>query len=269
MSSYKRAVRGLSAPEREAIEKSLAAWGTETRLGRIIVSNLNPHERFLPAKPMRALLLAVSKHHGAGFWELASAYEEKCHQHTLKGGEVRNLPRSLLVGRAVEQNAFKNYLKRHCRHFSSWKQIDDFLQRLLIGAALTAEEKHTFLSLHGSWVTWDARDSTDPFAFAEPSRSAQYIRACLGLDPEKRCKDGLLLLSYRLEDGCSLFRPTVADADIHLFFQPPPSGCEDHGQTRPWLSGTLSKRFPVPQPRPEGVHERQPMRTLSKVTRVT
>lgn len=261
MSVFAEALARMTPKQRFFVRSTVVAWSAESEAGAIVTANLNPREHFLPVSRMRKLLLAIYRHRKVEFSALEKSYELECHKHVLKGGVIR-CPRPSQVGRVVERQSFLNHLYMSSGgYFVSLEDAEDFLARLIAGDELTERETEIPLSRFAAWVTWDndAGDG-DPFAFAKGN--SELLRASLGLDPERRCVDGVLLLRYKAGIQINLVRPTVADAALFLLFEPPDIDFDDHGQTRPWPPGAVADLVSAPTSRPEAVHERQPVLVL-------
>jgi hypothetical protein len=169
-----------------------------------------------------------------------------------------------LIGRAVQRDSFVlRLLQDHGGYFHGEKGADDFVNRLRRGDSMSAYEQSILMSAWSSWVTWDEKTPAgDPFGFLG-SHKADEVRDCLGLDPERR-SDGkpLLLLVYRRLPGVELYRPTIADAGLHRFFEPPPVGFDAHGwtKTRPPAAEPAGR---LAKPRPEALHKPLPLSCIA------
>jgi hypothetical protein len=246
---------------------ALLRWSTEDDLGREIVKNINPLERFLPKEDMRELLDVLRQSCHDPIPILNKRYGRECHRHALLGGTVKS-PKPPLIGRAVHRESFALWLyQEHGAYFHSERAVQDFITRLRQGDSMSAYESSILMSAWSAWVTWDSASAgADPFGFIE-SGKAEEVRACLGLDPERRW-DGkpLLLLIYNRHPGVELYRPTVADAGLHRFFEPPPVGYDGHGWTKTWPPGMQTTKARL-KPRPEALHRPVQMRCLAQRVR--
>jgi hypothetical protein len=260
VNSFGSAMKLISSPtQRKRIRARLRLWSRDGAGGKI-VRNLQALERFLPATDMRDLLLAIDS--GAGhphldIRHLEIQFDNECHKHVMRGGAVR-CPRPSLVGRAVERDVFAIWLKQ-TKFFHTDSQVRDFLLRLNSGGPLSASESHLLMSRFGAWVTWrDAPLNPDPFGFTR-RLSAIRIRACCGLDPQRRFSGKpLFLLVYQCHSGLFLFRPTIADAGLHELFQPPIVPESRHGWTQTWPREKSLRGF-KPVSRPEAIHPPESM----------
>lgn len=252
MSSYRRAVQTLTPEQRAQLQKRLGNWSTRSRVGRVIVPNLNPLERFLPAGDMKELLLAICNSPEDDLFLLGDAYKEACYRHIRRGGPAKMETLPILLGRAVERSSFIYWLFQRSGYFTRQEEAEDFVERLINGDPLEGREPWLLMSQYSAWATWDLDNSeNDPFVFG----SAEHVRASLGLDPEARTDRGLLLLVYERPQTLRLFRPTVADAGLFLFFQPPPPPIKSYGLTKPWEPGIAQDSSYSPSPKPEVLHE--------------
>ncbi len=257
-SSFDDAFIAFTAAEQAALNETLLKWASSDGFGRVIVPNLQV-EHFLPGLPnMHILLTAVGGCQSKTIDELKLEYKEACYRNVLQGGRVFS-PQPVLVGRAVDKDGFAQSLwedygpitKAGKGFFASRGQAEDFVSRLLSGMAPELNERELLMSPHGAWVTWNPSDpSTDPFGF---TLSATAVRACIGLASLVLKKgEPLLLLVYEKTIAVELLRPTVADAGLYEYFEPPPKHYDAHGLTRPW-SKTFTPGF-EPRPMPEAVH---------------
>lgn len=265
MSSFDRALTFFAPAERTLIKERLQIWSVATGLGRIIVPNINPQEHFLYSKEMVPLLHVVLNWDEIDPLVLEREYQKACYGQARKGGQVRKISADVMLGRAVERPVFESYLEERYFHkepfFGSFDQIKDFVDRLCLGMPLSSRETALMIAEFSVWATWEKSSfATDPFAFS--ADDARKIRACLGL--QKRLSSlELLLMVYQKPSGLSLHRPTVADAELHPHFQPPPKDFKDHGLTRPWPTDLVDWAGGNPRPRPECVHKPIPLGALS------
>jgi len=248
--SYQRAIRQFSKTDRQQIGSTLLTW-TAFERGRIIVPNLQDLERFLPGSRMHALLGVVQACYGLPTDELERRYQQECFNHVGRGGMVRLNPQPTIVGRAVDREEFINWLLRKYKaYFYVRRNVIDFVMRLTGSGSLTETEKKLLASEYLAWATFDASvTSAGPFSFLVYNL-ADEVRACLGMNP--RLRNRLLLLTFDRPRRVKLRRPTITDAELFVFFQPPPMGLDAHGQTRTWprefLTGKLLSYNPIPRP---------------------
>ena len=251
----------FDAGKKSEVEATLIRWANPPGFkGRVIVPNIKLDE-FLPKRSMVDILNAVHRSRGSSIDVLEDNYQKECYNHGRKGGPIRSRPLPRLVGRAVERRVFERWLVRQGPVLTTRTEAGAFLDRQLRRVALSPSESAIWMSRFTAWVTWSTTTG-DPFDFVVHG-VAQEVRAYLGL---QHAGGRLLVLIYELPPRVALHRPTIADAELFPYFQPP-GATKDHGLTRPWLSvwGIMSIPDYVPQPRPEGVHRRIQMGSLSEL----
>ncbi len=266
--SFADAIRSFKGNVRTALESTLFKWSTEDELGREIVRNIHPLERFLPPDRLKQILAAIYSSRATSLSDLKSAYQEECYKHTRQGGAVQ-CSRPVLLGRAVERETFVSRLyERERSYFRVPANVEDLVNRMIRREILTPRERTMLMDRFSTWATWNELESTaDPFQFRR-STAADEVRASLGLDYQ-RLYEGkpLLLLVYELKHSTGLCRPTIADAGLHRLFEPPPLGFEEHGWTKTWAVPVDHGRASV-RPRPEAVHEPVALIQLRRVEEV-
>jgi hypothetical protein len=261
MPTFEDTTGRFSSAEWSAIGETLERW-TGDQFGREIVRNLRVLERFLRVSCMEGLLRAVLSAYGAPLIVLSRAYQSECYKHIRRGGPVHVHP--VLIGRAIELGQLRKRLQEspacYPLFYGNEILVDIFIDRLLGGAPLTPEEMSLLMSDYSAWATWDSDDSSsDPFRFG---KDADHIRASLGLDPNSWfIGSRLVLFVYELPMTVELCRPTIADAGLHPFFEPPTPPFDSYGKTRVWH---LPRAKHEPKPRPESVHEPVPMGTIRR-----
>ncbi len=268
--SYSRAALNLSSTERTQLEAALLNWSASTGIGRVVVPNVRDLEHFLPKRSMLALLRVVLTYAKLSWPSLEVAYQQECFKHSGRGGRVRLPAFVRLFGRAVERNYFENWLfLRHSARFPTRRDAAEFVRKLVRGGSPTPSEADLLMSDHCSWVTFSLDvHEVNPFGFFKTGL-AEEVRGCLGLNP--RLRGPLLLFVYELPSGVRPLRPTVADAELFLFFQPPPFGIKSHGLTVPWRSEYLKAKLLLLfqlAPRPEALHQPIRFKELCSTVRV-
>jgi len=252
----------LDPDERREIKELFTRW-SRTNLGRIVTSNIDPLERFLPPEDLREILLSIPRAPGVDLVAVETAYRTACIRFVRRGDDIKPSPPPELVGRAVTRGALVDTLAMSLNDHQ--ESAEKLVSKLLRGGPLEASERQIPMSRWAAWVTWDESGyRTDPFRFAA-GRGPMHIFASLGL-PFRRTAEELLLLVYR--PCCRLLRPTIADAGLFPYFQPPYGGYE-HGMTLPWHREMVAEDAPEPQPRPEAVHESQPLSCLVTLQRAS
>lgn len=234
------------------LERRLLRMATETAAGRNIKRNLEL-ERFLPLADKNHLLEAVHDSPSDQPFDLLDAYKGACHRRALRGGAIRSRVGNHQFGRAIERDALIAFLWQfHAGRFPDAARATAFVNRLVKGR-LRSSERLLVMSEFASWVTWDPDDpAEDPFSFFVAS--PEEVRACLGLSPAYRCAEGLILFRYSIPSSTVVHRPTVGDAALYEYFEPPPVGHDDHGLSSPWKEGMAELPSYEPEPRPEAVH---------------
>jgi hypothetical protein len=256
---------------KKIIGDTLLNWHDDpgSGIGRVVVPNVKTRERFLPPSQMKEILLAVYAASNQDVAAVAKAYEAECQNNVLRGEPIGVRPAKhppVLVGRAVERSRLFSFLDRYYGptsvepspffpFFLDHSDIDHFIEGILHGL-IGQDEEALLSSPFGVWVTW-RDDSTDgPFSWAAQN-TPDELRAGLGLDPQQ---SGELLLFEYAASGVNLVRPTVADAGLFPFFEPPDPDHEWYGRTRPWPEAFAKQRQPPvllsPVSHPEAVHER-------------
>jgi hypothetical protein len=271
--SFDAAIEIINNSAAEAnIRAALQRWHDDpsSGLGRIIVPNVIDREHFLDPLMMQELLKALLTVATEPVDKIKDTYEIACRKLKLKGGLIRSAPHKyppVLLGRAVDRERLVSFLEQHYGpaptyphpFFPFFVDSDDvrlFVQGLIAGTIEDAA-KFLFMSEFGTWVTWrdDADDS--PFSWMT-QRISDEVRAGMGLDGQSLGE--ILLLEYRASDVARLFRPTIADAELFEYFEPPASTHDWYGRTRPWpVAMAQARPVPVvapPASHPEALHER-------------
>lgn len=262
-SSYARALRTLKPKERRAVDARLLAWAQANDIGRVVSQNVSSLERFLRSPNMVRLLRRLVAAPLTPIPELEREYQFECWANKGRGGRAKPGSLDIVFGRAISKDSFKSHLWRnHSRYFRLQRNCDRFVDDLVSGTPLTRAQKGLLMSAYPAWATFDRTKSGEPFKFIAHGL-ADEVRACLGLNPLDRGRV-LLLMVYDVPHGLKVLRPTVADAGLFPFFQPPPPGFDAHGLTRPWPTHFLPSALSswTPQPQPEVVHEPLPLAQL-------
>ena len=261
MSSYEDAIRKFNHSRRSKIHKILSSWEQKSFHGRVIAPNILL-ERFLPVDHMAAILEIIFQKGNSSLKALEDEYPLECHKHVLKGKYVHcAFPKT--VGRAVEREDFIQYLLGISNFYNLGIDIEDVIDKAIYKRLFLPEEaKDIAMSTHAAWVTWNETDSSaDPYDFIQYNH-ADEVRACLGL-PYRKGK--LILLIYKVRHS-TLRCPTIADAGLYPYFQPPGLS-NDHGVTKPRATQdeNLKKIKFKPKPRPEAVHKSLTFESLSEI----
>lgn len=259
-SSFERCLSLLDPDSATSITNLLSRW-SQTNVGRVLATNINPLEHFLPPEDLREILLALDSQPGMDMVGLASIYSEECKKFVLHGDKILLSPPPSVLGRVLTRNSLITAVMSTGFFSKNRANAEDFVNRLLIGHGMDGDESQLPMSPFAAWVTWDDKDPNgNPFRFAE-GKGKDCLLGSLGFDP-RALKEDVILLTYRLPLICHLLRPTVADAGTFPFFEPPYAGFEDYGLTKPWQSPLLKDESLVLSPRPEAVHSSQPLACL-------
>jgi len=245
--------------ERRALTALLRRWSAEPGRGRVLVANLTQLEHFMRAPTMRKLCRALlTLGPTPDIVDLEVTYLKICHRLSGKGGPART-PSGIVLGRAVEERVLEKWLCEHySARFATRAAAKRFIEKLVAGRPLKTGEQKILMSTHRAWVTFDAGSPRHPFWFVHLDAAAE-VRVCLGLDPiPSQLGSRLLVFSYELPSGTDLVRPTIADAALFQFFQPPPFTRTEYGETRPWPRQFVRRKLPRDYPiqsRPEALHD--------------
>jgi hypothetical protein len=261
MSTYLRLLGSMSLADKNAVQSALQNWSSTCEHGRRVVPNIE-RDRFLPDMAMLELLNTIKTKSTISTASLLDEYSRACWRYSLQGGDVVFASLPVLLGRAVDQEVFIDHLWQHFSKIFLFRgAVERFVDRIVVATTrITPREAAAYMTLHAAWVTWNQRDRlADPFEFASNHRGDE-VRANLGLKSKRKGRSAdLLLLCYKFDGTCKLYRPTIADAALYPFFQPPGDGEDRHGWTVPWPREEISHLPSTVElsPRPEGLHERQ------------
>jgi hypothetical protein len=214
---------------------------------------------------MLCLLRVILSTSGVPFTIAAQQYQKECYKHQRKGGPIRVVPMPDRLGRAADTSAFiKDLHDRYHSYFPKMRYARDFVTRLKAGALLDPHEQQLLMSGYSAWVTWESSGpASDPFGFLVHGLAIE-VRAALGLD--QRLTGPLLLLRYTRPAAVRLYRPTVADAGLFPYFDPPLTTESCVSYTRPWpafrVPGNPAVEVIAP-PRREAVHRPVKFASLS------
>jgi hypothetical protein len=249
MSSYVHACKGFSDDEMRTIDARFDVWTLSLPHMRRIVRNIKKLEYFLHPDRLHQILASLLAARDTAAEDISKVYFAACIRHACEGGKVTCRPLPPAVSRAVESDTFFNWFCQKYRTFYPNEALArKELNEILSGRPRSATENSLPMSEHAAWVTWTPKDSRDDPI--ETMTSALLIRACLGLDPEARnASEPILLLIYATPSA--LLKPTIADAELHYQFEPPPKKERKYGQTRPLRKG-LARR-------PEAIHQAAPL----------
>ena len=270
---YDLALENFSLKEKDIIEKILDLWSKQSNNGYRIKLNLFL-EHFLAPELISKILQNIiinSDYLGEdnNTKLLEDGYQEICRQNLLQGGEISG-ERPIIVGTVINKSKFIGELKKQDKDGTIFlndpQEIENFVEALLkpdsnfFQIFITQERRSLKLKRYNTWVTWDTR-SDNPFSFRQ-TESPNEIRLCLSLAADTRfVEDDLLLFTYK--NDFPIFRPTIADAQVGSYFQPPPETFNNHGLTCPcylelqtFFPSYLTKYSSYScERRPEGLHE--------------
>jgi hypothetical protein len=253
-SSYSKAIAEFSEDERILIEEILSAWSANSRFGQRIVRNIE-RECFLSKDSMHeilAFILSNGKVVDNKREVFEKGYEELCYKHTLKGGQIE-IKRPKFLGAAVEYEILFKHLKDIYADLGDDLSIKDFIFSLQqANIKLSNDRKNIKLKKYNMWSTWDEQGK-NPFDYCITDK-ADEVRANMGLKRED-AKGELLLFIYTVPTNIELFRPTIADAGLSQYFEPPVI-VSVYGWTVTWPDdGTMEDYKEHIKPRPECIHE--------------
>ncbi len=268
MSVFERALSQFSVTEQPIIRSRMQAWMEACRIGSVIVRNIDDKEHFLPESNMVLLLTAFLNSHGKEDEDLSKEYLNACRLNNMKlaGGKIETEFEPNLLGKAVEYDIFAAYLRQatYCTTEDEAEMLIDDLRDL--SHTLTAGQEKILLSQHLTWATCGLESlDAEPFSFMAHN-NADLFRATLGLPYHFRSIRGLILIVYHKPSDLEMYRPTVADAEQHAYFEPPPKSETRCGFTKPWNPGTTGlpadEEEKILKPRPECVHDPVEMANL-------
>ena len=252
--------------------RDLDSWGTgDSRKTRIKI-NLEL-EHFLPPASLEQIFEVILEDVQAlpteDVTSFENNYQETCKNYLLQGGEITRKPK--MVGTAINKPIFKGFLKKQAQERNiilDEQEAENFIKALLktddesLKRFLTEDKLELLVKRYNIWVTWDT-NSDNPFSFRK-TKSPNEVRLCLALGNSRGTRfaeEDLLLLVYNSK--LKVFRPTIADAQIGGYFQPPPKDFEEHGLTYPCDQDLQKSLIPYLRKhhifscerRPEGLHK--------------
>lgn len=261
MSVFERALSRFSVTEQPIIRSRMQAWMEASRMGSVIVRNIDDKEHFLPESNMVLLLRAFLNSHGKDDEDLEDEYLSACRLSHMKlaGGKIHPAFEPNLLGKAVEYDSFVAYLRTttYCTTEDEAEALIDDLRDS--SHTLTASQEKILLSQYLIWATFRLESpDAEPFDFLVYD-NANLFCAALGLPSYLRSIRGLILIVYHKPSGLEMYRPTVIDAELHSYFEPPPKSEIRCGFTKTWNPGTtglpVDEEEKILKPRPECVHD--------------
>ncbi len=261
-----RVTARLSASRKAQLESALGKLEWHTGGGHI-VSNLKI-ESFIAQKSMAEIAGCLIRHSTKSAGVMLQEYMNTCFANVLRGGKVKRSAVPKLIGRAVEKDAWISSLIS-ANPSMSRRYVRDFVERLLVGRLRRIDVLNMSamqMSPFAAWVTWDLSSGGDDRPFhAFRRENADSIRGSLGLD-DSSLGTSIVLIEYKPKAVGELYRPTVADAGLHLRFLPISDPKADFGRTRHWEShpSTINGQAAnlLLEPMPEALHSPTTMDTV-------
>lgn len=255
---YEDALESFSTDEQNQITLKMREWGVKFPYGQRITRNF-PRESFLPLGNMKAILHLILNNRHLSTIELETIYETECYRHVLLGGDISPLHYPTFFGVAIEKGVFKYHLeKNYKRNFPNSKLREEFIEGLITNSSIIGSKyaiyKRIRLKKYSLFSTWNHEHiSKKPFEFTN-TNDAQEVRANLGLKHIGTSKQ-LLLFVYSIPTSISPQKPTIADAGLCQYFEPPLE-TERHGWTINWgeLPPFKKKGYNM-KTRPECIHD--------------
>ncbi len=249
MSVFEMALERFSIDEQDLINKKLDDWSQTAPYGERIAKNFET-EHFLPIDRMVELLSFILLDSSLDIETFEENYANECHKHVRQGGPIQVIPYPRFFGAAIEKKVLVFHLiSNYSARFPSKNEAYDFITRLKSGD-LPDDCKDLFFKQHSIWTTWN-KGNSNPFEFCSTVQ-ANVIRANLGLNKMLVSKE-LLLFIYEIPSSIPVLRPTISDAELSQYFEPPKSTIIEHGLTQTWKKQKWMKKFDI-KPRPEGIH---------------
>ena len=255
---FEKALRSFSNDEEEIIRTKINEWSNSFPYGQRITRNFT-REQFLPVNSMKEVLRIILDNEHLDIYELEDLYEKECYNHVLLGGDMDVAVSPSCFGAAIERKQFEYYLGKHYyKYFPNKQEVKEFIESLLSNTTIIGSKYSSFkkikLKVYNQWSTWNHEDlSKRPFDFAN-TNEAKEIRANLGLTRIRTSKE-LLLFVFEIPSTIVPKRPTVADAGLYQYFEPPLRG-SGHGWTINWQEEpSFQKKNYNLKSRPEVVHE--------------
>jgi len=256
MSSYLQAIRNFPPDDRNKIEKRINDWSKESPRGQRVARNIGT-DHFLPVDKMTELLHFI-KNDPLTSWELFEKnYQNVCYSQPLQGGKIKVTKKPQFFGAAVEYETFFKHLKDNypSELGSDDAIIRDFISRLNKGELSKILGQIIRLKKFSVWATWNEDNfAAMPFDYCKTSK-ADEVRANMGLNRDDAAKSSsLLLFVYSIPNHIEPQRPTIADAGLSEYFEPPSSTFDEYGLTVNWQ---YEERMSVysRKARPECIHD--------------
>ncbi len=241
-----------SATEKMKINDKINEWSKKHPYGQRVAKNIFS-EHFLPEEKMNEILSFIANDASTSWKEFEVDYQKVCYTLALQGGNIKVKQRPQLFGAAVEYETFFKHLQdNYPTTFIDDTSTKDFISNLANGT-LPDLRKVIRLKRFGVWATWNLQNlSGMPFDYCN-TKIADEVRANMGLR-RTDAKTALLLFVYTIPNHIEPKRPTIADAELSQYFEPPVPTFEEHGWTRTWEFEERMSKFNL-DPKPECIHD--------------
>jgi len=251
--SYQVACLEFNADQIEQIEKKLKEWSVFSKTGLRISKNIRQSEHFLPKNAMTEILQVIFDNVDSDIPALEKIFQQKCYSLIKNGGSARIDNRPNLFCTAIEHGTLLDRLLRMETKFPSKRKANNFISEHLLSSTLRRDHQKIKLKEYTIWSSWNNDNPAGPTFHYTKYDHADEVRANHGLDMLLKSK-AIYLFSYKLPVGVDALRPTIADAGIYAYFEPPILSELNHGWTVPWHKNSRIQQYDV-KPRPEVVHD--------------
>jgi hypothetical protein len=244
-------ISSLTPNEKNDLNDLLNQWNQSHPYGQRIVRNFYI-EHFLPKTSLNDLVSFILSKKSFPIVDIQNEYQKECYNYTRQGGDVIwNSKAPKYFGTAIEKSVFVNHLMSNYRSsFPKKKDALNFIEYLKSGV-LSRHKMKLNLKMYSIWTTWNESDfDSYPFEYCI-TNDADEIRANMGLDKLLNSNE-ILLFIYSIPANF-VKRPTIADAGLSQYFEPPIPSFNNHGLTRTWEMEKKYTKYNM-KPRPEGIH---------------
>lgn len=249
--SFDLVINRFEKVDQDLIKKKLAEWSLLAPFGERIAKNIST-EHFLHLDKMEELLRFILKDKSLDSEKFEQNYERECYKYVLQGGDISSTPFPNFFGVAIEKKVLKKHLRdNYTSRFPDDQEAEDFIMGLK-HSILPDDCKDVFIKQFNVWTTWNKDNPhLHPFEFCVTEK-ANEVRANLGLNKLNVSRE-LLLMIYEIPTHLPVLRPTIADAGLSQYFEPPQMSITEHGYTRTWEKQKWMEELDI-KPRPEGIH---------------
>lgn len=266
MTAWKKVRRNLDPINRSKLDavavKLAAAPG-----GRHVISNIKA-DHFISTRIMKEIVNLFCKLHRRRVDHILQQYDQLCIDYKLQGGVVPISHKPKKLGRAIEKSPWVSVISDPLLNMDFAKsEAKQFVDRFIRNRLRTSDRMampRLRMSPYAAWVTWNLDSVGNQHPFSGLKKNSDSVRASLGLNQRYFGKP-ILILEYQNHAISELHRPTIADAGLHLRFQPPDENVKEHGLTRPWEDWPGTKNL-IAKPLPEALHKSQTMDCLKTIT---